>query len=214
MPPSNAPRATSRRETYRASGLVLWSTCAISALFKKSGLPSLPPRRKRLRASNSRLRRHPSRTFHRPSGACFPCVGLHDDLARGVVDYIAEAWEQRGDRRPRPSVAKRFMRSCIPRRNTAPTSLRKEEIAICKLLRSRTPRPSNGKRRQHDKLGPCSREIPDDDLEAVVGTSLDKGVELDALAKPLKEERCLDPCTGALHRSWQSMHVHVTSRML
>ena len=54
----------------------------------------------------------------------------------------------------------------------------------------------------------------DDDLESVAGTSLDKGVELDALAKPFKEERCFDPCTGALHRSWQSMHVHVTSRML
>ena len=33
-------------------------------------------------------------------------------------------------------------------------------------------------------------------------------------ARFLKEERCFDPCMVALHRSWQSMHVHVTSRML
>jgi hypothetical protein len=39
------------------------------------------------------------------------------------------------------------------------------------------------------------------DLDAVAGTSLDEGVELDALAKPLKEERCFYPCMGALHRN-------------
>jgi hypothetical protein len=34
--------------------------------------------------------------FEQPSGARFPCVGLHDDLARGVVDEVAAAWERQG----------------------------------------------------------------------------------------------------------------------
>jgi hypothetical protein len=33
--------------------------------------------------------------FDHPSGSRFPCIGLYDDLARGVVDEIIAAWTRR-----------------------------------------------------------------------------------------------------------------------
>jgi hypothetical protein len=37
MPPSNAPRATSRGETYRASGLVLWRRAEVDSASRHGG---------------------------------------------------------------------------------------------------------------------------------------------------------------------------------
>ncbi len=33
--------------------------------------------------------------FSHPSGGCFPIIGLHDDLSRGVVDEIISVWKRR-----------------------------------------------------------------------------------------------------------------------
>ena len=32
--------------------------------------------------------------FEHPSGGRFTCIGLYDDLARGVVDEVIAAWER------------------------------------------------------------------------------------------------------------------------
>ena len=37
--------------------------------------------------------------FDHPSGGRFPCIGLFDDLARGVVDEVIAAWEREETRR-------------------------------------------------------------------------------------------------------------------
>ncbi len=34
--------------------------------------------------------------FEHLDGSRFPCIGLHDDLARGVVDEIIAAWRREG----------------------------------------------------------------------------------------------------------------------
>jgi hypothetical protein len=33
--------------------------------------------------------------YERPNGERVTCIGLYDDLARGVVDEVAAAWERR-----------------------------------------------------------------------------------------------------------------------
>ncbi len=33
--------------------------------------------------------------FDHPGGGCFPIIGLHDDLSRGVVDEIISVWKRR-----------------------------------------------------------------------------------------------------------------------
>jgi len=86
------------------------------------------------------------------------------------------------------------MRSCTRRRNTAATRVdRVANLSTRLKLTSRARPPTPPGRTSAPSVGPPRAGTLGDDLGAVTGTSLDKGVELDALAKLPNDERSSAP---------------------
>ncbi len=113
----------------------------------------------------------------------FLCVKAQ---TKSLTDRCPASFTQYSD-----SAARRSMRSCIGRRNTA--AIGTSRVAnLATLICRHSPLQHRMQRARANATFDAQRLVAKalgDDLGAVTGTSLDKGVELDALAKFPKDER-------------------------